>query len=72
MQVKYATLLWSQMADEARKAARDIHNQDLKLRVLLVAARYLVMAKRSAMEERPISTGRSRRSDAAGSGADRD
>jgi hypothetical protein len=54
MQVKYATLLWSQMANEARKAARGIRNQDLKLRVLLVAARYLVMAKRSEMEERPI------------------
>jgi hypothetical protein len=54
MQVKYATLLWSQMANEARKAARGIHNQDLKLRVLLVAARYLVMAKRSELEERSI------------------
>ena len=54
MQVKYATLLWSQMANEARKAARGIRNQDLKLRVLLVAARYLVMAKRSELEERSI------------------
>ena len=47
MKTDYATLLWSQMADEARRAAKSIRNRDVKLHVLLVAARYLVMAKRS-------------------------
>lgn len=51
MKANYAALLWSQMADEARKAARSIRNRDVKLHVLLVAARYLVMAKRSEAEE---------------------
>jgi hypothetical protein len=53
MKTNYVALLWSQMADEARKAARSIQNQDVKLHVLLVAARYLVMAKRSETDERP-------------------
>ena len=54
MKTNFVALLWSQMADEARKVARSVRNQDVKLHVLLVAARYLVMAKRSEMKERPV------------------
>lgn len=54
MKTNFVALLWSQMADEARKAARSIRHPDVKLHVLLVAARYLVMAKRSETKEHPI------------------
>jgi hypothetical protein len=37
--------LWHQLAEEARAAAKQIKDQDLKRQVLLIAARYVVMAK---------------------------
>jgi hypothetical protein len=43
----YQSLLWAQLADEARAAAKQVKDAELKLRVLLVAARYLVWAKLS-------------------------
>jgi hypothetical protein len=43
----YQSLLWSQLADEARSAATQIEDVELKLHVLLLAARYLVWAKLS-------------------------
>jgi hypothetical protein len=43
----FRALLWSQLAQEARSAAKHIKNPELKLQVLLVAARYLAMARRA-------------------------
>jgi hypothetical protein len=48
MKGRYETELWAQLADEARAAAKRIKDPDLRLRVLLVAARYLIWAKKSA------------------------
>jgi hypothetical protein len=42
--------IWQNLSDEARKAARLIPEPNLKMRVLLVAARYLVLAKRAERE----------------------
>ncbi len=39
--------IWRNMSDEARKAAQSIPKPNLKLRVLLVAARYLVLSGRA-------------------------
>jgi hypothetical protein len=46
----YQSLLWTQLADEARAAAKQIEDPELKLHVLLVAVRYLVWAKRAEKE----------------------
>ena len=43
----YAATLWRGLAEEARNAAATIKDPHLKLQVLLVAARYLVLAKRA-------------------------
>jgi hypothetical protein len=47
MPANFRALLWSQLAQEARSAAEQIKNPELKLQVLLVAARYLAMARRA-------------------------
>lgn len=44
---RYESELWAQLADKARAAAKRVRDPDLRLRVLLVAARYLVWAKKS-------------------------
>ncbi len=45
--MNYRAWLWHQLAEEARAAARQIKDEDLKLQVLLVTVRYLVLAKRA-------------------------
>jgi hypothetical protein len=51
MPQSYQPRLWAQLADEARTAAKQVKDQDLKLRLLLVGARYLVWAKRAERAE---------------------
>ena len=45
----YADFLWSTMAIKARNAAASIKDPDLRLRVLLIGARYTVLAERAKM-----------------------
>jgi hypothetical protein len=47
MEPSYQKQLWTGMSDQARAVAKTIRDPDLKLHVLLMAARYLVWAKRS-------------------------
>ena len=69
MKGRYETELWAQLADEARAAARLIKDPDLRLRVLLVAARYLTWAKKSACAlRRPQKSGGSGKEGAAPQG----
>ena len=42
MSESYQVRLWTEMADTARAVAKTVRNPDLKLWILLVAARYLV------------------------------
>lgn len=42
------------MSDQARVAAKTIRDPDLKLHVLLMAARYLVWAKQSEKDGKPL------------------
>ena len=51
MERRYRSLLLTQLADQARDAATKIHDRDLQLQVLLVAARYMVLAKRAEKAE---------------------
>ncbi len=44
-------MLLTQLAEQARDAATRIHDRDLQLQVLLVAARYMVLAKRAEKAE---------------------
>jgi hypothetical protein len=53
----YQKQLWTQMSDQARALAKTIRDPDLKLRVLLMAARYLVWAKRSEKTGSPLHGG---------------
>jgi hypothetical protein len=43
----YEATLWRGLAEEARNAASRMKNRELRLQVLLVAARYLVLARRA-------------------------
>jgi hypothetical protein len=43
----YQPLLWAQLADQARAAAKQVKDPAVKLRVLLIAARYLAWAKQA-------------------------
>jgi hypothetical protein len=56
----YQPLLWAGLADEARAAAKQINDPDLKLRVLLVAGRYLAWAKQAERNETAAPHRRSR------------
>ena len=56
MTSNYRAWLWYQLAEEARAAAQTIKDKDLRLQVLLVAARYLVMAKRAEKAADPSET----------------
>ena len=56
MTSNYRAWLWCQLAEEARAAAQTIKDKDLRLQVLLVAARYLVMAKRAEKAADPSET----------------
>jgi len=47
MSGSYAEFLWSTMAIEASNTAARIKDPDLRLRVLLIGARYMVLAKRT-------------------------
>lgn len=47
----YQGSLWRSLADEARNVAQSIRHPDLKLQLLLVAARYLVLAKRAEQNQ---------------------
>jgi hypothetical protein len=57
MTERYAESLWAQMAIEARNMAARIHDPDLRLQVLLIAARYMVLAKRAkkCLTNRPVT-----------------
>jgi hypothetical protein len=46
----YQSLLWTQLANEARVVAKQIKVKELKLHVVLMAVRYLVWAKRAEKE----------------------
>jgi hypothetical protein len=43
----YQPLLWAQLADQARSAAQQVKDPDVKLRLLLIAARYAAWAKQA-------------------------
>ncbi len=50
----YQARLWTELSDTARAVAKTVRDPDLKLQILLVAARYLVWAKRFEQEGEPI------------------
>jgi hypothetical protein len=43
------------MAEQARSAAKSVPGFDLKLHILLIASRYLVMARRAENDDRVVA-----------------
>ena len=43
--------IWRQMAQQAREVAERLTDEELRIQMLLIAARYLLLAKRAEREE---------------------
>lgn len=54
MERNYQKQLWTELSDQARAVAKTTRDPDLQLQMLLVAARYLVWAKRSEKTGSPL------------------
>lgn len=55
MSVNWYAVLWRGLSDEARNAARNVRNAELKLQAILVAAQYIaraIYAERTGANER--------------------
>jgi hypothetical protein len=52
MGANYRAQFWRSMAEQARSAAKSVPGFDLKLHILLIASRYLVMARRAESDDR--------------------
>jgi hypothetical protein len=52
----FKALIWSGIANKARDAAKETRDPDLKLRVLMVAARFLLLAKRAEANDHSSET----------------
>jgi hypothetical protein len=50
----YQKQLWTELSDQARAVAKTIRDPDRKLHMLLMAARYLVLARQSGKAGRPL------------------
>jgi len=58
MGANYRAQFWRGMAEQTRAAAKSVPNFDLKLHILLIAARYLAWARRAESDDRAAAPDR--------------
>jgi hypothetical protein len=58
MGANYRPQFWRSMAEQARTAAKSVPDFDLKLHILLIASRYLVLARRAENDDRVAASER--------------